>query len=121
MSNSLVKFTSRKDGNGRGNLYWERADVDGLPFRGHSAPTYRNEEFEDRVVRVADPKNGTFYTGDPEQNAAYLKVMDGIANSWYHIVFVERWRAEGDKYHHVYVEWLEYFLEDGKPAPYEPN
>jgi hypothetical protein len=37
------------------------------------------------------------------------------------MVFVERWRAEGDKYHHVYVEWLEYFLEDGKPAPYEPN
>ena len=38
MSNSLVKFTGRKDGNGRGQLYWERADIDGLPFRGHNAP-----------------------------------------------------------------------------------
>lgn len=121
MSNGLVKFTSRKDGNGRGQLYWERADIDGLPFRGEQPPLFRNEEYEERVVRVADPKNGTFYTGDPEQNAAYLKIMDGIANSWYRLVFIERWRDEGDNHHRIYVEWLEYFLEDGKPMPYTPN
>ena len=119
MSNSLVKFTSRKDGNGRGQLFWERADIDGLPFRGQQAPLLRGDEFEDRVVRVADPKNGTFYTGDPEQNAVYLKVMDGVANSWYQLVYVTRWRDKGDKFHYVYIEWLEYFLEDGKPIPFE--
>ena len=118
MSNSLVKFTSRKDGNGRGQLFWGRADIDGLPFSGHAAPSMRQDEFEERVVRVADPKNGTFYTGDPTENAAFLKVMDGISNSWYHMIFIERWREDGDKHHYVYVEWVELFLEDGKPTPY---
>lgn len=121
MSNSLIKFTNQKDGNGRGQLFWSRADVDGLPFRGATPPLLRSEEYEERVVRVADPKNATFYTGDPAQNAAYLKVMDGIANAWYQLVFVERWREDGDKNHYVYIEWLEYFLEDGKATPYAQN
>jgi len=121
MSNSLIKFTNQKDGNGRGQLFWSRADVDGLPFRGATPPLLRSEEYEERVVRVADPKNATFYTGDTAQNAAYLKVMDGIANAWYQLVFVERWREDGDKHHHVYIEWLEYYLEDGKATPYAPN
>jgi hypothetical protein len=117
--NSLVKFVNHKDGNGRGKLFWERADVDGLPFRGHQAPLYRNEEYEERLVKVADPKNGTFYTGDSEQNASYLKVLDGISNSWYQLVHIDRWRNEGDNYHYVYVEWVEYYLEDGKPSLYD--
>jgi|TARA_R110000851_G_scaffold256974_1_gene409477 hypothetical protein len=119
MTNSLVKFTSRKDGNGRGELFWGRAGVDGLPFRGQAAPSYRDEEFEERVVRVADPKNGTFYTGDEEQNTAYLKTMDGIANGWFHMVFIDRWRDEGDSEHRIYIEWVEYFLEDGSPVQHE--
>lgn len=118
MSNSLVKFTDRKDGNGRGNLFWGRADVDGLPFRGKHAPSFRQDEFDERVVRVADPKNSTFHTGNEDENAAYLKVMDGIANGWFHLVFIERWREEGDKKHYIYMEWVEYFLEDGSPAQY---
>jgi hypothetical protein len=118
MSNSLIKFANQKDGNGRGQLFWDRADLDGLPFRGQRAPLLRAEEYEDRVVRVADPKNATFYTGDPQQNAEYLKVIDGIANSWFQLVYVDRWREPNDKYHHIYIEWLEYFLEDGKPTPY---
>lgn len=118
MSNSLVKFTNRKDGNGRGQLFWGRADVDGLPFRGQMAPSMRQEEFEERVVRVADPKNGTFYTGDENENAEYLKVMDGVANGWFHLVYIDRWREEGDKKHHIYIEWVEYYLEDGKPTPF---
>lgn len=122
MSNSLVKFTNRKEGNGRGQLFWGRADVDGLPFRGTQAPNYRDEEFEERIVRVADPKNGTFYTGDPLQNAEYLKVMDGITNSWFRLNFIERWRKDEDIHHYVYLEWVEFFLEDGKPTPFStPN
>ena len=116
MPNNLIKFVNKTDGNGRGNLFWGRADIDGLPFRGKEAPLLRTEEFEDRLVRVEDPKNATFYTGDEEQNIKYLEVMDGVANGWFHLVFVERWREDGDKRHHVYMEWLEYFLEDGQPT-----
>jgi len=120
MSNSLVKFTNRRDGNGRGQLFWSRADVDGLPFRGTQAPLYRDEEYENRVVRVADSKNGTFFTGDKAQNKDYLRVMDGITNNWFQLVFIDRWRVEDDTNHYIYMEWVEYFMEDGKPAQHSP-
>jgi hypothetical protein len=119
MTNSLVKFTSRKDGNGRGELFWGRAGSDGLPFRGQVAPSYREEGFEERVVRVADPKNGTFYTGDGAENKRYLEIMDGITNGWFQMIFIDRWRDEGDKNHRIYMEWVEYFLEDGTGTPYQ--
>jgi hypothetical protein len=114
---SLIKFANRTDGNGRGKAYWGRAEADGLPFRGQQPPLYTDDEFEDRLVRVADPKNGTFQTSDPEQNKLYLGGLDGIANGWYQLIFIERWREPGDKRHTVYVEWLEYFMEDGSKAP----
>jgi hypothetical protein len=113
MATSLMKFMNRKDGGSRGQLHWGRADIDGLPFRGSQVPLYRNDEAEERLVRVRDPKNGTFYTGDPEQNAKYLDVLDGAANGWYEIPFLERWRNPDDNYHYVYVEWLECCYEDG--------
>lgn len=114
----LIKFANEKDGNGRGPLHWGRVDIDGLPFRGANPPLLREEEYEDRLVKVADPKNGTFYTGDAEQNKAYLRVLDGISNSWYQLIHIDRWRNDGDNYHYVYVEWVEFFLEDGKPTPF---
>jgi hypothetical protein len=117
MSNSLVKFANRTDGNGRGKLHWGRAGKDGLPFRGDVVPSYTDAEFEERLVRVADPKNGTFDTGNEEENKEYLKVLDGVSNGWFQLIFIERWRDEGQKNHTVYIEWLEYFMEDGSRAP----
>jgi hypothetical protein len=117
MTNSLVKFANKTEGNGRGKLHWGRADRDGLPFRGNAVPTYTEDEFEQRIVRVADPKNGTYDTSDQEENKKYLEVLDGIANGWFQLLFIERWREEGEKHHTVYIEWLEYFLEDGSRAP----
>ncbi len=61
-------------------------------------------------------------TGDTEENAKYLKVMDAIQNGWYQLVFCERWRQEldsgkQDKFHTIYLEWAEFFLEDGSSSP----
>ena len=95
------------------SVHWHRSDLDGLPFRG-KPELYRSEEIENRLVTTSDAKNGTFYTGDPEANAAYLAVMDRAANGWFSIVFRERWRDANDKHHYVYVEWLENYVEDGK-------
>ena len=116
MPNQLIKFINRTDGGDRGKVYWGRAGVDGLPFRGENPPLMREEEFQDRLVKVADAKNSTFYTGEEEDNKKYLSVMDGVSNGWFHLVFVERWREDKDKHHHIYMEWLEYYLEDGQPA-----
>lgn len=117
MSGSLVnKFANRKDGNGRGNVYWNRAGIDGLPFRGEVPPLLKEEEFEDRLVRVSDFKNQTFSTGDENQNAEYCRVMDGVANGWFQLVHIERYRKPDDNSFSIYVEWIEPFLEDGKPG-----
>lgn len=111
---SLVKFSNRRDGNGRGNVYWERSSIDGLPFRGQTAPLLREEEFEDRLVRVSDFKNQTFDTGNTEQNAEYCRIMDGVANNWFQLVHIERYRKPDDNKFFIYVEWIEPFLEDSK-------
>ena len=115
--NNLVKFVNRTgDSNGRGKLHWQRADIDGAPYRG-TPPSFTQDEWDERVVKVADPRNGTFVTSDAVQNKSYLEVLDGIANGWFQLIFIERWREPNEKHHTVYVEWLEYFMEDGSRAP----
>jgi hypothetical protein len=123
MGSSLVKFANRLDGRGRGKLYWGRVEVDGLPFRGPTAPTFTEEEFEDRVTRVSDPQNGTFRTWIPKENKKYLDVLDMIFNGWAVGIFQKRWLArvkiQGCVTQRmvVYIEWAEFFLEDGSRAP----
>lgn len=117
MANGLIKFANRDYESDRGKLYWGRASHDGLPFRGHAPPTLTSDEFDQRVVRVADPKNGTFNTGDAEQNRQYMSVLDGVANGWFQLIHIDRWRPEGENSIYVYAEWLEVCLEDGSPAP----
>lgn len=112
---SLVKFANRKDGNGRGELFWSRSDIDGLPFRGSAPPLYKEEEYEDRVVRVNDFRNAIFDTENAEQNEQYRKVMDGIANNWFQLVHIDRQLKPDNNGYRIYVEWIEPFLEDGKP------
>jgi hypothetical protein len=125
MTSSVIKFKSNSFSpageTSRGKLFWERCHMDGMPYRGAQPPLFRSEEYDERTVCVCDPKNGTFYTGDPQQNAEYLKVLDGIANSWYVLQYVDRWRMPDDIHHYVYIEWLERFLEDGTPATFGPG
>lgn len=115
MSSSLIKFMGRQDGGDGRKLFWGRADTDGLPFRGHHAPIMPDEEYEARVVQVADAKNAFFDVADAAQNKAYLAVLDGACNGWYKIVFVERFWQNTTRH---YVEWIEYFCEDGSPRPF---
>lgn len=112
---SLVKFMNQRDGNGRGQLHWHRAGLDGLPFRG-TIPNYTEEEFEEKLVKTGDPRNGIFDVSDAEQNKAYMAVQDKIVNGWAQAVFVERRYDEENKTWLVYIEWVEYFMEDSSPA-----
>lgn len=114
MGNSLVKFTSRTHSNGK-RVFWDRAEVDGLPYRGTAAPYFREDEFEQRVVRVADSHNGFFDTTDPQQNQAFLDIIDGCMSGWYQCLFIQRFWNNTSQH---YIEWVEYFLEDGSPVRY---
>lgn len=117
VSAELLKFANRQTDNGK-KLFWGRAPVDGAPFRGTMAPQYTEDEFSERTHRVHDAHNGVFDPLDPEDNRRYLEVMEGWANRWYQIVFIDRqWtdvKRPGRRL--IYIEWLVPFLEDGTAA-----
>lgn len=105
---SLLKYVEQKKSQDGASLHWSRAIIDGVPFKGMTAPL-KEEEYEASTIRSCDARNGTFYTGNPEQNALYLEVLDKAANNWWQIVHIDRYRKEGDEYLYIYVEWLEHY------------
>lgn len=119
MPSSLVKFSDRHDAGGGRKLFWSRSDVDGLPYRGASPPFMTDEEFEAKAVRVADARNNFFDVSDPQQNKAYLDVLECCFNGWFQMIHLERfWRQSTCHY----VEWVEYYMEDGTRTPFHnPN
>jgi hypothetical protein len=99
-------------------LHWSRADEDGAPFRGNPSHL-TSEEYEQRVVRVGDPQAAFFDMTNEDSRKAYLDVVDGIVNKWFELVFIARfWKSEPPTH---YVEWVEYFYEDGHRSPYMPG
>ncbi len=118
MSSSLVRFMNRQKDAAGNPLHWGRATLDGAPFRG-PAPMLMGEEFEDRVTKVADPHAEKFNITVPEQKKGYLTVLDGAANGWFQILYIRR-PGEYDPADKniAYVEWLEYYMEDGNRAPF---
>ena len=123
---SLVKYMNQINGGSRGRLHWGRADLDGAPFRGNAPPIGPEEELESRLTRVHDARNRIFDTSDPKENADYMQVVDRIVNGWYQLVhrkhrhvLVKYKDKDGMKVVKmkvlVYVEWLEPYMEDGKP------
>lgn len=119
MPSSLVKF-SHKVKSGDKSVYWGRVHRDGLPYRGTHAPMMGEEEFEAKVIRVADYRNAFFNIFEPESNKQYLEVMECCFNRWFELVHLERFWTDPDgrrtNYH--YLEWAEYYLEDGTRTPY---
>ncbi len=124
MANSLVKFSHRTK-SGDKSLYWDRVRTgdDNLPFRGAYAPNYREEEFETKTARVADARNAFFDVSKPEENKNYLDVMECCFNGWFQMIYLERFWVdpEGHRTRLHYVEWVEYYIEDGSRAPFQSN
>jgi hypothetical protein len=132
---SLVRFMNQTEGNGRGNLSWQRAGVDGAPFRG-PPPLLREEEYEQRVVRVGDPQVRIFKISQdaPDEIKAYQEVMTKVVNGgWGQILHVDRQFNQAEGHWMVYLEWVQWYMEDGHPEaaqaqnheqnqlPYTPN
>jgi hypothetical protein len=122
MPSSLVKFSAELERNGQ-NLYWSRAGEDGVPFRGKQAPMLPDPVYEERVTKVADYRNSFFDVGDPAQNAQFLAIMDRCLNGWFHLMHLERFWAgpDGRRTTYHYVEWAEYYMEDGTRTMYQPQ
>jgi hypothetical protein len=118
-SMSVSKFFNRHVYRGK-RLHWHRSSEDGLPYRGEAAPMYTQDEFEERVVRVADPRSEVFDLSDERQKALYLEVLDGITNGWFQCLHRQFHYPDRRNPRQVFVhlEWVEYFMEDGHPVQY---
>lgn len=115
---SLVEHAHHQKSRDGRNLYWARAGVDGVPYRGEHPPDLTEAEYEQRVVRVVDTCNGFFDVLNKKQNKEYLEVMEAISNGWFQGIHIERfWR--GTTQH--YVEWNEYYMQDGSRTPYSAH
>ena len=78
MGNSIVKFmNNRQNHNG---LLWGRVVVDGAPYRGSAYPMAPEEEMENRLVQVFDPKLRIFDL----QGARVRTVLDEVVTAGRH-------------------------------------
>lgn len=109
---SLQKFFAQQERRGQ-KLFWGRAAQDGAPFRGAAPPLFTDDEYDQRVVRVVDVRAEFFNLDEAADKAAYLEVLDGVANGWFTMIFIERFRGGANAH---YVEWAEFYLEDGSRA-----
>lgn len=114
---NLLHYASRKPQSGDQPLWYGRSGEDGMPFRGERDPQLTAAEWETRTVQIAEAHNDFFDVTVPEQNRAFLLVLDAAANQWFRVLHIERfWR--GTTKH--YVEWLEYYREDGTRQRLQP-
>lgn len=81
---SLAKFRNRKEAGGK-PVSWDRAHVDGVPFRG-TMPLMKESEYQDRVEREVDGHVKAFRLWDEKEKAECEAVLDAIANRWYILI-----------------------------------
>ena len=110
----FLKFHEHTDGNGRGTIHWNRAHLDGAPYRGKVIPLLKDEEFEELSERVWDTKSDMFDLADPDQRKQYHKVLDMIMAQWCQCLHRQHISGEdenGNPTMFVYIEWAEPYQE----------
>lgn len=124
---SLAQYMGQKQTASGDPLHWGRADIDGVPFRGKSLPAMSEAEMETRLRKVADPQVKVFDMTKPEDVKEYQQVLGKITAQWATCIFVDRQFVEAEKKWLVYLEWADWYMQDGAPmhsqAPYmgRPN
>ena len=125
MSTSLVRFSNRVQHSNGKKLYWDRVrgGADPFPYRGQNAPMMTEDEYEAKVVRVADVRNSFFDVTDKDNNLLYLEVLECCFNGWFQMIHHERFWVDqsGRRTTLHYVEWAEWYLEDGSRTPFLTN
>lgn len=110
---SLTKFQNgfpQPAADGR-NLYFNRADLDGAPFRGGFAPLLKDDEYENLAHRVCDAHVEQFNLSNEEERSRYQQILDCAANQWFTILFIDRQYDKDAKSWVVLIEWAEWYME----------
>lgn len=82
---SLLKFSEDPElsrGNGRGPVSFNRAHIDGMPFRGR-APMLREEEWEDLTETVVESGTDLFDLSVPEHKKKFEYILEASVNGWW--------------------------------------
>ena len=109
---SLLKYSENdqiRQGNGRGRLSFNRAHLDGMPFRGPQA-FLREDEFEEFTETVNDAFVFLFDLSDAKHQKKLQEVIDAASNNWYKLhrmteQFVSQ--PDGSLKVYVYCVWVE--------------
>lgn len=115
---SILRYAGLTTASNGAPLSWNRAEIDGLPFRGPQAPMLREDEFYENTVTVADVKVRFFDMDKPQDLADYTQVMERAANQLYTVLFIQRF-LNGTMKH--YVEWAERYIEPRPRQSITPN
>lgn len=90
-------------GNGRGPLYFSRAHLDGMPWRGDPV-LLKEDEFSELTEQVNDFDVGLYDIRDPDQYKELKVIFDRAANEWYQILdYDKKWVNNQDGSHTVLV------------------
>lgn len=108
---SFARFHQRPTDEDGNRLLWGRADEDGAPFRGPTAPFVTREEEERRLVQVKVHRWKIFDLNKPEEGKAYQDLMDALGNGWWRFIYMKRFINKELKH---YVEWAEVYIEDAQ-------
>ena len=85
----LLKHSNKIVATDRGNVYTNRANVDGMAFRLSSQagkPLYTEEEISRFAEPVRDFDVDVFNLRDPEQRKRYKEILDGALDGLYEIL-----------------------------------
>ena len=116
---SLLKYAQNQQivrGNGRGPLSFNRAHLDGAPFRGASA-LLRDEEYEEYTEVVNDGFVEVFDLSIPAHKEKLQEIVDSTANTWYTIWKMQEFAApqvDGSIKIFVYCVWTQPYRELAK-------
>lgn len=116
---SFIKYQQDRSigaGNGRGAVSFNRAHLDGVPWRGPSYPL-KEEEYYDYTEEVLDFDVGVFDVRDPEEYKQLKIILDKAANNWFRIAdYDKQWveKPSGEKTVLVYIMWVEPYRELAK-------
>lgn len=109
---SLLKYAEDPDvvrGNGRGRLSFNRAHIDGAPYRGPSVPL-REDEWDEYTETVNDGYVFLFDLSVPEHHKKLQQIIDAASNGWYHVYrMTEQFvpQPDGGLKVYVYCVWKE--------------
>ena len=108
---SLLKYHSEHANNG--SISFNRAHLDGVPWRGPSYPL-KEEEYYEYTNEVLDVDIGIFNIRDEAERLQMKTIMDKAANGWFRLIdYDKKWveKDNGEQTILVYLAWAEPYRE----------